>query len=103
MCAYEQNIVIDLEFNPTPRKVGRGLRFEIIEIGAVKSTPRATPKGVQLLGQTAVLAVRQKKHHRSYGHQNLRCQPSPYARRGYRIARTVDRRRVFAHRGLEQK
>ncbi len=36
MCAYEQNIVIDLEFNPTPRKTSAGLRFEIIEIGAMK-------------------------------------------------------------------
>lgn len=45
MCAYEQNIVIDLEFNPTPRKVGRGLRFEIIEIGAVKLDAQGNAKG----------------------------------------------------------
>ena len=32
-----QNIVVDLEFAPTPREVGRhGLRNEVIEIGAVK-------------------------------------------------------------------
>lgn len=37
MQAVFQNIVIDLEFAPTPKEVGRqGLRNEIIEIGAVR-------------------------------------------------------------------
>lgn len=45
MCAYRQNIVIDLEFNPTPRKAGSSLRFEVIEIGAVKLDTRGNVKG----------------------------------------------------------
>lgn len=37
MKAYDQQIVIDLEFNPTPRSVWRqGLKSEIVEIGAVR-------------------------------------------------------------------
>ena len=36
MRTYEQNIVIDLEFNPTPKSGRNKLAFEIIEIGAVR-------------------------------------------------------------------
>lgn len=37
MKAYEQNIVVDLEFTPTPKDIRRsGLGFEIVEMGAVK-------------------------------------------------------------------
>lgn len=40
MGAYEHNVVIDLEFNPTPKETRKqGLKNEIIEIGAVKLDP----------------------------------------------------------------
>lgn len=38
-------IVIDLGFNPTPRKAGCGLRFEIIEIGAAKPDAKGNVQG----------------------------------------------------------
>lgn len=38
---YDQNIVIDLEFTPVPDScVSRGMRNEVIEIGAVRVTPQ---------------------------------------------------------------
>ena len=43
---YACNVVIDLEFTPVPR--GRqlgGLRYEIIEVGAVKLEPDGSPAG----------------------------------------------------------
>lgn len=37
MSAYECNVVVDLEFNSTPKDVRKqGLKHEIVEIGAVK-------------------------------------------------------------------
>ena len=38
--AYDQNIVIDLEFTPVPNEAGPGCRhYEIIQIGAVRVSP----------------------------------------------------------------
>ena len=38
--AYDQNIVIDLEFTPVPNEAGPGcLHYEIIQIGAVRVSP----------------------------------------------------------------
>ena len=46
MSAYECNVIIDLEFNPTPKDIRKkGLKHEIVEIGAVKLNSKGQTLG----------------------------------------------------------
>lgn len=74
---YTCNVVIDLEFTPVPKgkRVG-GLRYEIIEVGAVKLDASGTPCGEfsHMVKPALASGVSGKVHHMTgIGDEDLTC------------------------------